>query len=110
MANANSTGFRGERVVFSSYLHRDDAATTGDTNFLIDRGSYVDTRQGAVTRTGNLPSPSTYSIFAPSCRSMSTPSAIGLSRMRGEPSITTGSAARQAQAIMKRVGAPPSPM
>lgn len=53
MANASTAGFKGERVVFSSYLHRDDTAATGDTSFLLDRGSYVDTRQGAVTHTGN---------------------------------------------------------
>ena len=53
IANANTAGFKGERVVFASYLHRDDAAPTGDTNFLIDRGSYLDQRQGALTLTGN---------------------------------------------------------
>ncbi len=53
MANANTAGFKGERVVFSSYLHRDDTAATGNTSFLIDRGSYVDTQQGAVSYTGN---------------------------------------------------------
>jgi flagellar basal-body rod protein FlgF len=54
MANANTTGFKAERVVFSSYLHSDPAAATGDTNFLIDQGSYVDARQGALSQTGNL--------------------------------------------------------
>lgn len=54
MANANTTGFKAERVVFSSYLHSDPAAATGDANFLIDRGSYVDPRQGAISQTGNL--------------------------------------------------------
>lgn len=53
MANANTAGFKGERVVFSSYLHRDDTASTGHTNFLIDRGSYINTQQGAVSHTGN---------------------------------------------------------
>ncbi|MGY6695967.1 MAG: flagellar hook-basal body complex protein [Roseinatronobacter sp.] len=53
MANANSAGFKGERVVFSSYLHRDPTAATGDTNFLIDRGSYIDSQQGAISHTGN---------------------------------------------------------
>lgn len=54
MANASTAGFKGERVVFSSYLHRDEAAATGDTSFLIDRGSYVDQQQGAITLTGNM--------------------------------------------------------
>ncbi len=54
MANASTAGFKGERVVFSSYLHRDAAAATGDTSFLIDRGSYVDQQQGAITLTGNM--------------------------------------------------------
>lgn len=53
MANASTAGFKGERVVFSSYLHRDDSAATGDTSFLLDRGSYVDQQQGAITMTGN---------------------------------------------------------
>ena len=53
MANASTAGFKGERVVFSSFLHRDDSAATGDTSFLIDRGSYVDQQQGAITMTGN---------------------------------------------------------
>lgn len=53
MANASTAGFKGERVVFSSYLHRDDSAATGDTSFLLDRGSYLDQQQGAITMTGN---------------------------------------------------------
>ncbi|MGY6704313.1 flagellar basal-body rod protein FlgF [Roseinatronobacter sp.] len=53
MANANTAGFKGERVVFSSYLHRDDTAASGDTSFLIDKGSYIDMQQGGVSHTGN---------------------------------------------------------
>ncbi|MCA1777281.1 MAG: flagellar basal-body rod protein FlgF [Loktanella sp.] len=53
MANANTAGFKGERVVFSSFMHRDDTAVTGDTNFVIDGGSYVDSQQGALSYTGN---------------------------------------------------------
>ncbi len=53
MANASTAGFKGERVVFSSYMHRDDSAATGKTSFLVDRGSYLDEQQGAVTLTGN---------------------------------------------------------
>ncbi|MGC9370101.1 MAG: flagellar basal-body rod protein FlgF [Paracoccaceae bacterium] len=54
IANANTAGFKGERVVFDSYLHREtglDAAD--DTSFVVDRGSYLDARQGALTHTGN---------------------------------------------------------
>ncbi|MCR8550585.1 flagellar hook basal-body protein [Salipiger sp. P9] len=54
IANANSTGFKSERVLFESYLQQDDAALAGDgTNYLIDRGSYLDDTPGAVVRTGN---------------------------------------------------------
>lgn len=54
LANANSAGFRAERVLFESYLHQDDAGDFGQgTNFVLDRGSYVDKTQGALTLTGN---------------------------------------------------------
>lgn len=54
IANANTAGFKGERVVFDSYLHRESGLEDADgTNFVVDRGSYLDTRQGAVTHTGN---------------------------------------------------------
>lgn len=54
IANANTAGFKGERVVFDSYLHRDaGAGASDDTSFVVDRGSYLDERQGAVTQTGN---------------------------------------------------------
>jgi len=52
IANANTSGFKGERVVFESYVA--DGATSGDrTDFVIDAGSYVDLRAGALTNTGN---------------------------------------------------------
>lgn len=54
IANANSNGFKTERVLFESYLQQDDAALSGDgTNYLIDRGSYLDDAPGAIVRTGN---------------------------------------------------------
>ncbi|WP_323765199.1 flagellar hook basal-body protein [Marinovum sp.] len=54
IANANSTGFKAERVLFESYLQSDDSASAGEsTNYLIDRGSYLDSRSGVVIQTGN---------------------------------------------------------
>ncbi|MGR3452383.1 flagellar basal-body rod protein FlgF [Pseudooceanicola sp.] len=54
LANANSAGFRAERVLFESYLHQGDAGDFEQgTNFVLDRGSYVDRTQGALTLTGN---------------------------------------------------------
>jgi len=54
IANADTAGFKGERVVFDSYLHQDaGAGGSDDTSFVVDRGSYLDERQGAVTQTGN---------------------------------------------------------
>ncbi|OWU83189.1 flagellar basal-body rod protein FlgF [Oceanicola sp. 22II-s10i] len=54
LANLNSDGFKSERVLFESYLYEDTGAEVGDgTNFVLDRGSYVDERQGALTRTDN---------------------------------------------------------
>jgi flagellar basal-body rod protein FlgF len=52
IANANTTGFKGERVVFETWLDR-GAAPGDDNDFVIDAGSYVDTRPGALTHTGN---------------------------------------------------------
>ena len=54
IANANTTGFKSERIVFESYLHRDEGrAANEETAYVLDRGSYLDESQGAVTRTGN---------------------------------------------------------
>ncbi|AWI86138.1 flagellar basal-body rod protein FlgF (plasmid) [Alloyangia pacifica] len=54
IANANSTGFKAERVLFETYLQQDDAALAGDgTNYVLDRGSYVDNSSGAIMPTGN---------------------------------------------------------
>ncbi|MGI3170966.1 flagellar basal-body rod protein FlgF [Pseudooceanicola sp. C21-150M6] len=54
IANANTAGFKAERVVFSSYLHPDEGAEVGEgTNFVVDEGSFLDEQQGAFTRTDN---------------------------------------------------------
>lgn len=54
LANANSNGFRAERVLFESYLHQDGGEDVGEgTNFVLDKGSYVDKTQGALSLTGN---------------------------------------------------------
>jgi flagellar basal-body rod protein FlgF len=54
IANANTAGFKAERIIFSSYLHPDDGQEVGSgTNFVVDQGSYLDRTQGAMTRTDN---------------------------------------------------------
>ena len=54
IANANSTGFKAERVLFESYLKQDEELPSGQgTNYLIDRGSYLDDRAGTTIQTGN---------------------------------------------------------
>ncbi|WP_341212415.1 flagellar basal-body rod protein FlgF [uncultured Limimaricola sp.] len=54
IANANTAGFKGERVVFDSYLHRETGVDESrNTEFLIDQGSYMNPEQGAMSRTGN---------------------------------------------------------
>ncbi|KAA9009973.1 flagellar basal-body rod protein FlgF [Histidinibacterium aquaticum] len=53
MANANTAGFKGERVVFDSYLHKGDAGEDNGAHFVLDRGSYLDSTQGSIQHTGN---------------------------------------------------------
>lgn len=54
IANANTAGFKAERIIFSSYLHPDEGQQVGQgTNFVVDEGSYLDDTQGALTRTDN---------------------------------------------------------
>lgn len=54
IANANTAGFKAERIIFSSYLHPDIGQEVGaGTNFVVDQGSYLDQTQGAMTRTDN---------------------------------------------------------
>lgn len=52
IANASTNGFKGERVVFESYL-QDGATAEENTNFVIDKGSYLDESQGGISQTGN---------------------------------------------------------
>ncbi len=51
IANVNTAGFKSERIVFDSFI----ATTTNgeQTEFVVDVGSYVDTRQGPLSHTGN---------------------------------------------------------
>ncbi|MBY6093044.1 flagellar basal-body rod protein FlgF [Maritimibacter alkaliphilus] len=54
IANANTSGFKTERIVFDSVLFKDAGLDVRDTtNFVLDRGSYLDESQGAITNTGN---------------------------------------------------------
>ena len=51
IANANTAGFKGERIAFEAYVASSPSGEA--TEFVLDTGSYVDTRQGALTQTGN---------------------------------------------------------
>lgn len=54
IANTNTAGFKGERVVFDSYLQKGpDGSDESGTNFVLDRGSYLNESQGALSYTGN---------------------------------------------------------
>lgn len=52
IANANTAGFKGERVAFDTLL-QNAGDEHGGVDYVVDIGSYVDTRQGAITQTGN---------------------------------------------------------
>ncbi len=51
IANVNTAGFKSERIVFESYM--ETAGNGEQTEFVVDVGSYVDTRQGPLSHTGN---------------------------------------------------------
>lgn len=54
IANANTAGFKGEHLMFESYLH--DGSGTSEregVSYVIDGGSYLNTQQGPLTQTGN---------------------------------------------------------
>ncbi|MFZ6765365.1 MULTISPECIES: flagellar basal-body rod protein FlgF [Acetobacterales] len=52
LANASTTGFRGDRTLFQSHVSR--LAVPGrEVAFVQDRATYVDTRQGGIAQTGN---------------------------------------------------------
>ncbi|EAR51755.1 flagellar basal-body rod protein FlgF [Oceanicola granulosus HTCC2516] len=54
MANANTAGFKGERILFDSYLSPGDAGEENGATFVLDRGSFMDDSQGPVRNTGNV--------------------------------------------------------
>ncbi|ONG54046.1 flagellar biosynthesis protein FlgF [Pseudoroseomonas deserti] len=52
LANATSTGYRGDRTLFQSHVNR--LAVPGrEIAFVQDRATYIDTRQGEIGATGN---------------------------------------------------------
>ncbi|SFT08982.1 flagellar basal-body rod protein FlgF [Sulfitobacter marinus] len=53
IANTNTAGFKGEHVVFESLLQNDPGAGEDPAAFVSDTGSYIDTRPGALSQTGN---------------------------------------------------------
>ncbi|MEC7259849.1 MAG: flagellar basal-body rod protein FlgF [Pseudomonadota bacterium] len=54
IANANTAGFKGEHIVFENYVHQNTGVAEDETvSFVVDKGSYTDTRQGPVAQTGN---------------------------------------------------------
>ncbi|MCE0503892.1 MULTISPECIES: flagellar basal-body rod protein FlgF [unclassified Roseivivax] len=52
IANADTVGFKRERVAFESYLH-EDTGDMEDVHFVVDGGSYLDNSQGRLQATGN---------------------------------------------------------
>ncbi|MFD1342038.1 flagellar basal-body rod protein FlgF [Litorisediminicola beolgyonensis] len=52
IANANTTGFKRERVAFETYMHQENA-TGEEVSFVVDGGSYLDASAGALEHTGN---------------------------------------------------------
>ena len=54
IANANTVGFKGEHIVFESYMHRGGAENAGsEISFVAETGSFTDDSQGPLTQTGN---------------------------------------------------------
>ena len=54
IATANTAGFKGEHLVFESYLHKGgQAADDEQISFVADSGSYTDDSQGPMSQTGN---------------------------------------------------------
>ncbi|MHA6327043.1 flagellar hook basal-body protein [Roseivivax sp. CAU 1753] len=52
IANADTVGFKRERVAFESYVHKGQGAGE-DVHLVVDGGSYVDETQGRMLATGN---------------------------------------------------------
>jgi len=54
IANATTAGFKGEHIVFESYMHEASGTdTNSEINFVMDAGSFLDDSQGPLTQTGN---------------------------------------------------------
>jgi flagellar basal-body rod protein FlgF len=53
IANANTAGFKGEQVLFESFVQDGVPANEFAAEFVSDTGSYIDTRAGALSQTGN---------------------------------------------------------
>ncbi|ETX16317.1 flagellar basal-body rod protein FlgF [Roseivivax halodurans JCM 10272] len=53
IANADTAGFKRERVSFETYVQQSASVDRDeDVNFVVDRGSFLDTAQGALQHTG----------------------------------------------------------
>lgn len=53
IANANTAGYKGEHVVFESFMQKNAGIGLDPAEFVRDTGSYIDTRPGAMVQTGN---------------------------------------------------------
>jgi len=53
IANASTAGYKGEHVVFEALLQDNTALGDDQAAFVSDTGSYIDTRPGALSQTGN---------------------------------------------------------
>ncbi len=53
IANASTAGYKGEHVVFESLLQDTTLSADDQSAFVSDTGSYIDTRPGALSQTGN---------------------------------------------------------
>lgn len=53
MANANTAGFKAERSLTESFESKGNAGAEDDVSYVLDKGSYLDDRQGPLTKTSN---------------------------------------------------------
>ncbi|MHA6345241.1 flagellar basal-body rod protein FlgF [Roseivivax sp. CAU 1761] len=53
IANADTAGYKRERVAFETYLHDAADSANADTSYVVDGGSWVDSSQGVLQHTGN---------------------------------------------------------
>lgn len=81
IANANTDGFKAQRVLFSDYLsqqHGVSAPTGGSTlDYTQDRATYLDQKDGTLTQTGN---PLDVALSGPGFFTVSTPAGPRLTR------------------------------